>query len=108
MRTFLLSRQSGTRVSEFRLFEAMAAGTPAVGRRFGGVAETVQDARTGFLVEKKHRRGLAEAILNLLRMTRSWSKLAGTLDRDSKRVHLQRVPTVCSICTMTCVIVVRK
>ena len=46
--------------------EAMAAGTPVVATRSGGIVETVRDRETGFLVEKNDCRALAEAILKLL------------------------------------------
>jgi glycosyltransferase involved in cell wall biosynthesis len=46
--------------------EAMAAGTPVVATRTGGIVETVRDHETGFLVEKNDSHALAEAILKLL------------------------------------------
>ena len=46
--------------------EAMAAGTPVVVTRSGGIVETVRDNETGFLVEKNDAHALAEAILKLL------------------------------------------
>jgi glycosyltransferase involved in cell wall biosynthesis len=46
--------------------EAMAAGTPVVATRSGGVVETVRDQETGFLVEKNDCSALAERILMLL------------------------------------------
>ena len=47
--------------------EAMAAGTPVVATRSGGILETVADHETGFLVERNDPRALAEAILELLK-----------------------------------------
>lgn len=44
----------------------MAAGTPVVATRSGGIVETVKDHETGFLVEKNDCHALAEAILKLL------------------------------------------
>jgi glycosyltransferase involved in cell wall biosynthesis len=46
--------------------EAMAAGTPVVATRSGGILETMRDHETGFLVEKNDCHALAEAILKLL------------------------------------------
>jgi len=46
--------------------EAMAAGTPVVATRSGGIVETVRDQETGFLVEKNDCQALAEAICKLL------------------------------------------
>ncbi len=47
--------------------EAMAAGTPVIATRSGGIVETVKDLETGFLVEKNDSQALAEAILLLIR-----------------------------------------
>lgn len=48
------------------LVEAMAAGTAIVATRSGAVGETVQDGKTGLLVEKNEASALATAILKLL------------------------------------------
>jgi glycosyltransferase involved in cell wall biosynthesis len=47
--------------------EAMAAGVPVVATRSGAIPETVRDHQTGFLVSKNDPRGLAVALLKLLR-----------------------------------------
>jgi glycosyltransferase involved in cell wall biosynthesis len=44
----------------------MAAGTPVVATRSGGILETITDHETGFLVERNDSHALAEAILKLL------------------------------------------
>ncbi len=46
--------------------EAMAAGSPVVASRSGGVVETVKDRETGFIVEKNDPHQLAHALLQLL------------------------------------------
>ena len=46
--------------------EAMAAGAPVVGTRSGAIVETVQDGKTGLLVEKNDPKVLAQAMLTLL------------------------------------------
>jgi glycosyltransferase involved in cell wall biosynthesis len=46
--------------------EAMAAGTPVVSTRSGGITETVRDHETGFLVDKNDSHALAQAILKLI------------------------------------------
>jgi glycosyltransferase involved in cell wall biosynthesis len=46
--------------------EAMAAGVPVVVSRCGGLVETVQDKKTGFVVEPDDSAALAEAMLLLL------------------------------------------
>lgn len=48
------------------ILEAMAMGIPVVATRAGGVSESVQDGRTGILVEPNRPAELAEAILQLL------------------------------------------
>jgi glycosyltransferase involved in cell wall biosynthesis len=46
--------------------EAMAAGSPVVASRSGGVVETVKDRETGFIVEKNDPHQLAYLLLKLL------------------------------------------
>lgn len=46
--------------------EAMAAGTPVVATRSGALTETVEDGRTGILVDRNDPGALAEALLGLL------------------------------------------
>jgi glycosyltransferase involved in cell wall biosynthesis len=46
--------------------EAMAAGSPVVASRSGGVVETVKDRETGFIVEKNDPHQLALTLLKLL------------------------------------------
>ena len=46
--------------------EAMAAGSPVVASRSGGVVETVKDRDTGFIVEKNDPQQLAYTLLKLL------------------------------------------
>jgi glycosyltransferase involved in cell wall biosynthesis len=46
--------------------EAMAAGSPVVASRSGGVVETVKDRETGFIVEKNDPQQLAYLLLKLL------------------------------------------
>ena len=46
--------------------EAMAAGVPVVVSRCGGLVETVQDRKTGFVVDPDNSVALAEAMLRLI------------------------------------------
>ena len=47
------------------LIEAAASGCPVVATRVGGVADVVDDGRTGILVERQDLHGLADAIIRL-------------------------------------------
>jgi len=47
------------------LVEAMACGKPVVSTKVGAIPEVVDDGKTGFLVEPKNPKQLAEAILKL-------------------------------------------
>lgn len=49
------------------LFDAMAAGTPIVATRAGGMPEIVRDGETGLLVRARDSAALAEAVLRLLK-----------------------------------------
>ena len=46
--------------------EAMAAGSPVIASRSGGVIETVKDRETGFIVDKNDPQQLAQVLLRLL------------------------------------------
>jgi glycosyltransferase involved in cell wall biosynthesis len=46
--------------------EAMAAGTPVVATRAGAMIETVEDGRTGILVDRNDPKALAEALFGLM------------------------------------------
>ncbi len=47
------------------VLEAMACGKPAVGTKVGGMLDTIDNGRTGLLVEPKDSRALAEALIIL-------------------------------------------
>ena len=49
------------------LLDAMACHTAIVGTRAGGIPEVVDEGHTGLLVEPRHAKDLAEAIVRLLR-----------------------------------------
>jgi len=48
------------------LFDAMAAGTPIVASRVGGIPELVRDGQTGLLVTPRDPQALARAVVRLL------------------------------------------
>ena len=48
------------------VIEAMASGLPVVATRSGGVTESVQHGRTGFLVDRGDSKALADAVIGLL------------------------------------------
>ena len=66
--------------------EAMAAGTPCVASRSGGIVETVKDSETGFLVGKNDPEALAQAIVSLLENDR----LREAFGRAARRRTLER------------------
>ncbi|HEX8707728.1 MAG TPA: glycosyltransferase family 4 protein [Pyrinomonadaceae bacterium] len=51
------------------LLEAGASGGLSLATRVGGVAEVIEDGRTGFLVEPESVEALADAITNVMRLT---------------------------------------
>lgn len=53
------------------IVEAMACGIPVVATRGGGIAEIVEDGRTGLLVERDDAEALRDAVLYLLRDERA-------------------------------------
>lgn len=87
--------------------EAMAAGVPVIVTRSGAMVETVQDGKTGLIVEKKDPIALAEAMLKLLEdeplreaMGKAgrqrafeqftWEHVAKTLLREYEQLHKDR------------------
>ena len=47
--------------------EAMATGKPMVGTRVGGIPELIEDGKTGFIVDRRDTKAMAEKIIELLR-----------------------------------------
>ncbi len=67
------------------LLEALAAGTPVVASRVGGIPDIVKDRKTGLLVPEKQPEALAEAILQLLEQPALSARLA-----EEGRRHIER------------------
>lgn len=66
------------------LIEAQAAGVPVISFDVGGVGETMQDGRTGFLVKERSAQALAHAILRALNDP-TWRQSASFLGRTFVR-----------------------
>lgn len=74
------------------LAEAMAAGTPVVATRVGGIPELVEDGRTGVLVEPGDPAALARAILVVLDRPEELARNArAAVARHSVERHADRV-----------------
>jgi len=69
------------------LLEAMKAGVPVVASRVGGVAEIVEDGRTGVLVTPGDAQGLAEAVSRLLLDEAARSRLSSQARRYVQEHH---------------------
>lgn len=67
------------------LLEALAAGTPVVASRVGGIPDIVKDGETGLLVAEKQPEALAEAILRLLEQPALGARLV-----EEGRRHIER------------------
>lgn len=66
--------------------EAMAAGRPVIATRVGGLAESVVDGATGFLVPPRDPVALARAIARVVQ-SRPLAQSMGSLGRDRVRQH---------------------
>ena len=65
-RAWALALPSRWEAMPMAILEAMAAGVPVVATRVGGIPATVEDGRTGVLVESRDINALAEALIGLL------------------------------------------
>ncbi|GAX92000.1 glycosyltransferase [Effusibacillus lacus] len=64
------------------LKEAMATGMPVISTKHAGIPELVRDGKSGFLVDEKDSKKLAERILDLIRNPDLWIKM-GKKGRDT-------------------------
>lgn len=70
--------------------EAMAMGTPVAATRVGGLAEIIEDGRTGLLVPPRDARGLAEAVNRLLESPELRQRLSDEGRKAASRFSLER------------------
>jgi glycosyltransferase involved in cell wall biosynthesis len=75
------------------LVDAMAAGKAAVATRAGGIPEVMVDGTTGFLVEPRDHRAMAERIVQLLRDERLRARL-GAAAQARAREHFSIIRMV--------------
>lgn len=74
------------------LMEAMAAGLPVIGSNVGGIKSLIQDGLNGILVEPADSKGLAEAILKLLKDSKKRESLGGAAQKFiAKSFSLERM-----------------
>lgn len=70
--------------------EAMAMGTPVAATRVGGLAEIIEDGRTGLLVPPRDARGLADAVNRLLESPELRQRISGEGRQAASRFSLER------------------
>ena len=58
------------------LFRSMACGTPVIASRIAGLAEIVEDGRSGVLFETANANELADTVVNLIRDRARRSQIA--------------------------------
>ena len=84
----LASRQE---TAPMAVIEAMAAGKPIVATRVGGVADLVEDGRSGFLVDLDDARGFAQRIVQLLLDTKLRQSMGQRARQLAERFRLEKV-----------------
>jgi len=57
------------------LLEAQSYGLPVIGTRSGGIPEAIEENKTGFIVEEKNARSIADAIIRLKNDTTLYSNM---------------------------------
>jgi glycosyltransferase involved in cell wall biosynthesis len=91
--------------------EAMACGTPVIGAAVGGIQQTVEDGRTGFLVPPRDPDALAARLATILsnpnlrdemgnnalaraRRLYTWTRIAGQIDGVYREVRREATPVL--------------
>jgi glycosyltransferase involved in cell wall biosynthesis len=73
------------------ILEAMAAGRPVVSTRVGGIAEAIEQGRSGFLCEPGDDEGLAAAMAQLLADEALRASCGAAARQDVERYSIQRL-----------------
>ncbi len=84
----LASRQE---TAPMAVIEAMAAGKPVVATRVGGVADLVEDGRSGFVVEPGDQNALAQRIVEVLTNAELRQHMRERARQLAQRFHVQIV-----------------
>jgi glycosyltransferase involved in cell wall biosynthesis len=73
------------------ILEAMTAGRPVVSTRVGGIAEAIEQGRSGFLSEPGDDEGLAAAMAQLVADETLRARLGAAARQDVERYSIQRL-----------------
>ena len=73
------------------LLEAMASGKPVVASRVGGIPDTVDDGKTGFLFESENVEDLANKIIKLLNDEQLIEEMGNASKEKSKEYDWRRI-----------------
>ena len=69
------------------VMEALAAGVPAVATKVGGVAELIDDGRTGFVVPVSNAQALSDAMSTMMQLPGDARREMGALGREHMARH---------------------
>lgn len=75
----------------FAPLDAAASGKPVVASRIGGIQNTVEDGKTGFLFEPENMEDLAEKIITLLKDEELRKKMGSTAKEKAKSYDWKKI-----------------